>query len=60
MSVGCAGLEMNLLRRTQPCLNSKNEKGPRKGTLLFVLVAGARLREYADLYTGAFPLVAAA
>jgi hypothetical protein len=33
MSAGDAGLGMNLLRRTQPCLNSKNEKGPHKGAL---------------------------
>jgi hypothetical protein len=33
VSAGNAGLGMNLLRRTQPCLNSKNEKGPRKGAL---------------------------
>ena len=36
MSAGCAGLGMNLLRRTQPCLGSENKNGPRKGAhLLF-------------------------
>ena len=41
MSAGKAGLGMNLLRRTQPCLNSENKKGPRKEGLFLFLVAGA-------------------
>jgi hypothetical protein len=51
MSAGSAGLGMNLLRRTQPCLISKNEKGPRERTLLFILVAGVRCQRYLALVT---------
>jgi hypothetical protein len=58
MSAGDAGLGMNLRRRTQPCLSSKNEKRPRKGTLLFILVAGAGYDEIGELSSAKIELVA--